>query len=57
MYIYSINKKYGKYRNARIARNEIIAPCRKRKKVRRVKGQGGGRILKNCSPSFRISEK
>lgn len=42
--------------NARIARNENISPCQKRKKVRRVKGQGGAEKLKNFSPSFRISE-
>ncbi|WP_181419312.1 hypothetical protein [Bacillus sp. 196mf] len=43
-------------RNARIARNNISSPRPKKKKVRRVKGQGGGPKLKNFSPTFRISE-
>lgn len=43
--------------NARIARNEIIAPCQKRKNLREVKGQEGAEKLKNPAPKFRNSRK
>ncbi|PGX99695.1 hypothetical protein COE39_02880 [Bacillus thuringiensis] len=56
MYIYYITKETENMKNARIARNENIAPCRKRKKLRRVKGQEGGPKLKIFPDNSEIRE-